>query len=586
VLPFTEGEWAAPRGRRTNKIKLEPWQVFIVCVIFGWVRKSNGRRRFRQAYVKIPRKNGKSLLAGLIALIMLVLDGERSPQVYSGATTERQALEVFNPIWRIIEQTQEGVDLKKEFGLEAHTKRILCRFNGGKFQVLVRRPGDGAGASCAIIDEYHEHPTSILFDTMKQGQRARLQPLIFVITTAGSLIEGPCHLYEQFLEKVLDRVFENDAVFGIMFGIDTEPVDHEFTGRRAVEELARTCNCASVAMLAIAEVASKQKVVSVELLQSAYVAHTPKCDTQKGRIEAGFYRITRPDDWRTVEALRKANPNYGVSLYEETLLQEQQDAIQSAYLQNTFRTKTLNEWMNAGIGLVNMAEWDACADPGLKLEDFEGRECDEGADLAAKIDLASRCKVFTDLRTNPETNILEKHYTAFGVHYVPRAKVNDDNPHYLKWLASGHLIAHPGAEIQLQMIQDDIEADSEKFKFRSIGFDPWNAMQMQQNLTGKFSEDVILSIGQDLKTLSEPLKELLAAIKSGRFHHNADPVLRFSASCAIGYEDKNRNIKAFKNKGGWAKIDPFAALNTAMARAYVTPVPKQSVYEERGVLIL
>ena len=147
LLPFTEGEWATARGRRTNKIKLEPWQIFIVCSIFGWVRKSNGRRRFREAYVCIPRKNGKTLLAALIAFYMLILDGEQSPQVFSGATTERQAMEIFNPLSRILQMTPEGIELKREFGLEAHTKRILCRFNGGRLQVLVRKPGDGAGAS-------------------------------------------------------------------------------------------------------------------------------------------------------------------------------------------------------------------------------------------------------------------------------------------------------------------------------------------------------------------------------------------------------------------------------------------------------
>jgi len=215
-MPHTEGEWATPRGRRSNLIKLEPWQVFCIACIWGWVRKTNGRRRFREAYIKIPRKNGKSILASVLSLHMLVMDGENAPQVYSGATTERQAMEVFKPAYRILETTQVGKDLKKEFGLEAHAKRILSRFNGGSFAVLVRKPGDGAGASFAVIDERHEHKTDELHDTMKQGQRARLQPLLFNITTAGYLIDGPCHQFEQFCERILDGSIDNDAIFAVM----------------------------------------------------------------------------------------------------------------------------------------------------------------------------------------------------------------------------------------------------------------------------------------------------------------------------------------------------------------------------------
>jgi phage terminase large subunit-like protein len=76
---------------------LQPWQCFLVCVLFGWLRKDNGRRRFRAAYLEIPRKNGKSILAAAIGLYMLLADGEYGAEVYSGATSEKQAWEVFKP---------------------------------------------------------------------------------------------------------------------------------------------------------------------------------------------------------------------------------------------------------------------------------------------------------------------------------------------------------------------------------------------------------------------------------------------------------------------------------------------------------
>ncbi len=514
-MPHTEGEWATPRGRRTNLIRLEPWQIFCVCAIWGWVRKSNGRRRFREAYIKIPRKNGKSILASMLSLFMLVLDGENAPQVYSGATTERQAMEVFKPAYRVLETTAIGKDLKNEFGLEAHAKRILSRFNGGSFVVLVRRPGDGAGASFAVIDERHEHKTDELHDTMKQGQRARLQPLLFNITTAGYLIDGPCHQFEQFCERILAGDIDNDAIFAIMYGID------------------------------------------------------------------------EGDDWRTEEAARKANPNWGVSVYPETVLQELQDAIQNPALQNAYRTKTLNEWMNVGVGLFNMAAWAECHDKEMKLKDFEGKEVDEGDDLARKIDLGSRCKVFTEMRRNRDSGLDERHYFVFGKHYAPKALINDgEHPHYQKWMAGDHLTGHDGWEIQLPWVQQDIEDDLKKFQYRSLAFDPWNATQMQQLLAGKLLEDVVQDAPQEVKVLSGVVKEVQAAILAKRIHHTGDPVLTFCMSCVVGFEDTRGNIFPKKVKNGRNKIDAASALFNAIGRAMLHEPPQKSVYEERGMIIL
>ena len=570
-------------GRRTNLIRLEPWQCFCVCVIFGWVRKSNGRRRFTETYIKIPRKNGKSILASLLALYMLVMDGENAPQVYSGATTERQAMEVYKPAYRILESTEQGLELKREFGLEAHATRILSRFNGGSFVVLVRKPGDGAGASFAVIDERHEHKTDELHDTMKQGQRARLQPMLFNITTAGVLVDGPCHQFEQFCERILSGEIENDAIFAVMYGIDQEPVDHAFESHRALQELARTCNCSRLATLErMVDEANPKHSVSTEMLAEAFSFHLDRCDTQAGHVEGNQYLINRPDDWRTVEALIKANPNYGVSLYPDKLLQELQDAIQNPALQNAYRTKTLDEWMNVGVGLFNMAAWSKCYDPTISLKDFEGREVDEGEDLARKIDLGSRCKVFTEMRVNAVNGKEERHYFLFSQHYVPAALANDgDHQHYQKWIRENWLTAHHGFEIQLPEIQADIEEDLGKFQYRSLAFDPWNATQMQQLLAGKVAEDVVQDAPQDVKTLSGVVKELQAAHLSGRIHHTNDPVLAFCVSCVVGYEDSRGNIMPKKVKNGRNKIDAASAMFNAVGRAmlFQPSLPNTGVVE-------
>ena len=93
LLPHTKGKWA----RERKLITLEPWQLFIFSVLFGWMSKRSGQRRYREAYIEVPRKNGKSVIAAGVATYMLAADGEYGAEVYCGATTEKQAWEVFRP---------------------------------------------------------------------------------------------------------------------------------------------------------------------------------------------------------------------------------------------------------------------------------------------------------------------------------------------------------------------------------------------------------------------------------------------------------------------------------------------------------
>jgi len=86
-MPHTKGKWARQRLR----IKMEPWQLFQFANIFGWKRKKDGLRRFREAYSEIPRKNGKSAVGATAGIYMFAADEEAGAEVYSGATTEKQA---------------------------------------------------------------------------------------------------------------------------------------------------------------------------------------------------------------------------------------------------------------------------------------------------------------------------------------------------------------------------------------------------------------------------------------------------------------------------------------------------------------
>ncbi|HGJ5860308.1 MAG TPA: terminase large subunit [Arsenophonus nasoniae] len=217
LLPHTKGEWA----RRRLKIKLEPWQIFIFCVIFGWVKKRDGFRRFTEAYIEVPRKNGKSLIAAAVGHYMFCADNEFGAEVYCGATTEKQAWKVFEPALMIAKKLPS---LRSKFQIKLWAQK-MTRFDGAVFAPIIGDPGDGDSPSCAIIDEYHEHITDALYTTMTTGMGAREQPLTLIITTSGFDIKSPCYDKRIQIVEILTGIRTGGAseqIFGIIYTLDED----------------------------------------------------------------------------------------------------------------------------------------------------------------------------------------------------------------------------------------------------------------------------------------------------------------------------------------------------------------------------
>lgn len=213
LLPHTKGRWAQKQERFT----LQPWQRFLVGELFGWVHVDTGLRRYREAYIEVARKNGKSMLAAAIGLYMLLADNEFSAEIYSGATTEKQAWEVFRPARLMARKTPL---LLQHYGLEVNASNLLRLEDFSKFEPLIGNPGDGSSPSCAIVDEFHEHKTPDLYDTMMTGMGSREQPLMVVVTTAGSNLAGPCFEKRDEAQKVLGGVFNDDRLFSVIYTLD------------------------------------------------------------------------------------------------------------------------------------------------------------------------------------------------------------------------------------------------------------------------------------------------------------------------------------------------------------------------------
>lgn len=211
LMKHVKGQWAG------NRFILEPWQCFIVTSLIGWIARADGMRRFREGFIFVPRKNGKTLLAAGIGGYMFMADKEPGAEIYCAATSEAQAWEVFRPAKQII----SGSRFEKKFGVTVNAKSMTTTA-GSRFLPIIGRPRDGASPHLGIMDEYHEAATSELFDALQTGMGARTQPMMFTISTAGTNRPGPCGTYFDQCVKILAGTIQNDRVFAIMYGLDED----------------------------------------------------------------------------------------------------------------------------------------------------------------------------------------------------------------------------------------------------------------------------------------------------------------------------------------------------------------------------
>lgn len=212
-LPHVEGSW------EKKTITLEPSQVFILCVVFGWRKQQISLRRFSNVYIEMARKNAKSTLTAGIALYCLCCENELGAQIIIGASTGDQAGKVFDPAKRMVERTE---DLREAFGVQAWARAITCGDNGGNIRPINSKSStqDGHNPHVGILDELHAHKDRGLYDVIRSAFGARKNPLLWMITTAGYDILGVCYEQRILVGKILDGVVTADHYFGIIFTLD------------------------------------------------------------------------------------------------------------------------------------------------------------------------------------------------------------------------------------------------------------------------------------------------------------------------------------------------------------------------------
>lgn len=482
------GRWAG------HPFILAKWQQAVITRIFGTLN-DDGTRKIRTAYIEVPRKNGKSHLAAAVALYMLCADGESGAEVYGAGYDRDQASIVFRIASQMVRAQPE---LDQILDIHEATKKIIDRETGSFYQAVSRETlgAHGYNPHCIVFDEIHTQKTRELYDTLVMGMGARIQPLIFGITTAGDEHESVlCKELHDYSEKVVRGLIKDPTWYACIYGAAPN------------------------------------------------------------------------DDWTSPKVWKKANPNFGVTIFPDYLAAECKKAQRMPSFENAFRRFHLNQWLKQAVRWMPLREWDACRGP---KADLNGQICYGGLDLASSIDIAALCLAF------PGDPI---HILPFF--WVPEDTIREMGGLYAGWLRDGFIRETPGNFIDHRIIRRDINEIGRQYRIKQINFDPFNAAKLTTELA---EEDgfTMAQFRQGFLSMSPPTKELMRSILGRAIAHGGHPVLRWMVDNAVTRTDPAGNIKLDRAKSA-GKIDGLIALVMAMDGVQRLGSGK-SVYEGRGVL--
>lgn len=491
-LPHTKGEWA----RQKKRLVLEPWQIWNICVVFGWLHKDGPQkdtRRFRRWVLVVPRKNGKSAIAAGVGLYMLCADKEFGAEVYSGATNEKQAWEVFRPARLIVDRFKP---LRDKFRIQLLAKTLLRPDDGSKFETIVGDPGDGQSPSCSIHDEYHEHADDAQVDTMITGMGARTQPLQLLITTAGENLAGPC--YALILEQ-------RERLAGIGHNGGPPLEDDTFFAEYAADE---DDDWKAEATL---HKANPNIGISVSL-EFLLARQRDAISTPRKR---GIFKTKHLNLWVAAKA---------------------------AYFD-------IEAWRRCKDGDIPVRFVDAA-----ELERFRDRRCIVSLDLASKVDIAAMEYLFPPLG---DRATVDDPFIRLGRYFLPTKAVEDVSA-YQGWDADGLLDVNEGNITDYEEIEIAIDEARELFDVETIAYDPAQATMLVTRLVKKGAP--VLEVRPTVVNFSDPMKQLDAFTRAGLIRHAGCPVMEWQMNNVVAQADAKDNVYPRKPRGEAKIDNPVALI--------------------------
>lgn len=482
------------KGIAGEKFKVQDNQAFVTACIFGWRSKVTGLRRFTEVYFEVPRKWGKSLYAGFIEIYTGFYEGARGAGIFTAATTRDQADEVFRAVQGLCRYLRADSP-KARKSIRVMTNSVNDANSGCFIQKVSADAGnlDGKNPICVVLDERHAHKDDTVREVMVSGQATWECPMLFTITTAGFNKDGPCFKIDRpNALAVMKGERRDDHLFAMIFCHDTDDAD-------------------------------------------------------------GILQLDPDDPDEAKEILRlakKSNPNLGSTPTFNFILGRVRAARNKG---STTRvgvlTKNFNCWLDTPTIWIPEESLKAAMRP-MSIEEFAGRDCFAGIDLAATSDITALDLFFPPIDDKPAAGV--------SFFFLPEDTIEKrrDDANYFEWVDQGFIIKTPGNIADYGFIKNKLMELSQVVNIKTVSYDQWNAYQMASELTGEGFEMQVCR--QSFGNLSEPLKQIEKMTLSGDAEWQENPVLLWMFRNIVLDYDANDNIKPNKAKSA-SKIDGVSA---------------------------
>lgn len=515
-------------------IIFEPWQWFAFGSPFGWLKVKRFKdipiRRFRQAVIIIPKKNGKSIVSGGTGLYMMDADEWSAAQCYVMAKSDLHAKELgYRAATTFVEKNEE-LSSKYQIVKAAGRAGIYYAGNNNSFYKTITPKAesqDGRNVHFFGPDETKDWDDFEIFGTMKNGTVNAPNSLIMSTTTAGPNENSLGFKQQQYLEKVLSGTIEDESHFGVIYTIDKEDKED-------------------------------------------------------------------PDYWRNPEIWEKANPNFNVSVYEDTLQEMIPSATQNLSDRIDFETKHLDIWHSSISGFIEAEKWQGCnkrfipplfADfKNLKgsqeereerideifenfFSKYRGAKAFGAIDLGSVSDFSSFCL--------PVWNDEFDEWDIVSLFWIPEDNLKDrPNYHLIKpWIEAGYIQTTPGSTTDHSFMEYCIKKIAEYVDIIEVPFDRYKADAIATNLL----DDGILVIkyGQGYISMAPAVDALEKYILDKKINNGDNPVLTWMIGNAVTSSDPTGNRKWRKDKAQ-DKIDGVVTCSMALARASLIDVDESN----------
>ena len=493
----TEGDLA------TKPLRLELWQKAFLAVMFGIVDKKK-KRQFREIFLVIGRKNGKTALASAIARYIWKNEGFGT-RIYNLAPKLDQASLVYDAIWNMTQIDPDYIRRREEIealrsqshgkvddsGLEKHrqTDLYIANLNSTVKKIAFSaKKSDGFNPSLVICDEvaaWEGDAGLKQYEVMKSGMGARSESILLSCTTSGYISDS-----------IYDELFKRSTRF--LLG-----------------------------------------------------------DSKEKRLFPLIYMIDDVEKWNDIEELKKSNPNLGVSVSVDYLLEEIAIAEGSLSKKAEFLVKYCNIKQNSSLAWLRATDVQKCCGDPLSLDDFRGSYCVGGIDLSRTTDLTAACVV---IERGGELYV-------FAHFWLPAERIDEamakDNLPYRAYIQRGLLspsgdnfVDYHDCFMWFVRLVEEYEIYPLK-----VGYDRYCAQYLVQDMKNySFHMDDVFQ-GENL---SPVIDETEGTIRDGKIHIGDNDLLKMHLlDSAIKMNSESMRKKLIKVSAN-VHIDGTAALLDAM----------------------